>query len=235
MNLGVMQPYFFPYIGYWQLISIVDKFVVYDDVNYINRGWVNRNRILINGEPKFINLHLHNSSQNKLINEIQVSKEPAFKIKLLKTLENNYKRAPYFETVYPLIKNLILNPEMNLSRYLETSIKEICGYLEIGTEIIRSSAIKKNNSLRGQDKIIEICNNLKTETYINSIGGLSLYSNETFENNNLTLFFLKPGIPEYTQFNNEFISGLSIIDVLMFNSIEQVKEMLNNYELVKNG
>ena len=157
MKIGIMQPYFVPYIGYWQLINAVDKFVIYDDVNYIKRGWINRNNILIQGEPKRINLRLHNSSPNKLINEIELLDDRVYINKLLKTIESNYKRAPYFSDAFPLIQRIITQDEKNLARYLEYQIKEICNYLDISTEIIVSSKIQKNNELRGQEKVIEIC------------------------------------------------------------------------------
>lgn len=232
MKLGIMQPYFFPYIGYWQLMNAVDKYVIYDDVNFIKGGWINRNRILMNGQAKTINVKMQGASANKLINEVETSTDIIYKKKLLKTIEGCYKKAPYFSNVFPVVENIIIHDEKSLSRYLEHSIRQICNYLHMDTEIILSSAINKNNNLRGQDKVIEICKVLRANEYYNAIGGQELYSNEDFLSNDIKLKFLKTGAVEYKQFNNEFVSNLSIIDVMMFNSIEDIKKMLNQYELL---
>lgn len=232
MRLGIMQPYFFPYIGYWQLINAVDKYVIFDDVNYINRGWINRNRILIDKKAGMINLKLQGASQNKLINEIEILDDPAESKKILKTLESCYRRAPYYNTAIQLIESIISHEEKNLAKYLINSIKQICRYASIETEILVSSSIKKDNSLKGQDKILEICRLLEADEYINAIGGRMLYSHDAFEANNISLKFLQPLISPYKQFGNEFVPGLSIIDVMMFNPPEKIKAMLGEYELV---
>lgn len=227
-----MQPYFFPYIGYWQLINAVDKFVIYDDVNFINRGWINRNNVLINGGKKLINLRMHNASQNKLINEIEVLGDNIFNNKLLKSIESNYKKAPCFSEAYQTIERIINQNEKNLAKYLEFQIRQVCDYLSIDTEIVVSSSIKKDNELKGQDKIIEICKVLGAEEYINAIGGQKLYSNEDFAAHGIELKFLKTGEIEYVQFKNQFVPNLSIIDVMMFNEPNKINEMLDDYELL---
>lgn len=232
MKIGIMQPYFFPYIGYWQLINAVDKYVIYDDVNFIKGGWINRNRILMNGEGKMINLQMHNASPNKLINEVEVLGNPIYNKKLLKTIESCYKKSPYYSDVFPVIESIITQDEKNLSRYLEYSFRQICKYFSIGTEIIVSSSINKNNDLKGQDKVISICKILGAEEYYNAIGGQELYSYDDFASQSIRLRFLKTGMVEYHQLNNEFEPNLSIIDVMMFNSIEDIKNMLNQYELL---
>lgn len=232
MKLAVMQPYFFPYIGYWQLINAVDKYVIYDDVNYIKRGWINRNNILMNGDSKLINLKIHKASQNKLINESEVLVTPTDNRKILKTLETCYKKAPYYENVFPIVESIITLEEKNLARYLELSIRKVSEYLSIDTDFIVSSTITKNNDLRGQDKILEICKILGADEYINAIGGQELYSQEDFQEQGIVLNFLRPGEIRYQQFKNEFVPNLSIIDVMMFNSIEKISELLGNYDMV---
>jgi len=232
MKLGIMQPYFFPYIGYWQLMKAVDKYVIYDDVNFIKGGWINRNKILINGEGKLINLLMQNASQNKLINEVEVQGNPVYNKKLLKTLEICYKKAPYYDDVFPVIENIITLDEKNLARYLEFSIRRVSEYLSIDTELIVSSTITKNNDLRGQDKVVEICKVLGADEYINAIGGQALYSPEDFAAQGIKLKFLKTGEIRYQQFKNEFVPNLSIIDVMMFNSLEEISELMDDYELV---
>jgi hypothetical protein len=232
MKVGVMQPYLFPYIGYWQLINAVDKYVIYDDVNFINRGWINRNNILMNGESKLINLKLSQASQNKLINEIEVFDDSENKEKLLKTIETFYRKAPYFSKVYPMIEDIVDQKDKNLARYIEYSLRQICKYLSIETELIISSSLNKDNTLRGQDKILNICKMLGADEYINAIGGQELYDYESFKNQGIELKFLKSRLTEYKQFKNEFVPNLSIIDVMMFNEVSNIKEMLLNYDLL---
>lgn len=232
MKVGIMQPYFFPYIGYWQLMSSVDKYVIYDDVNYIKGGWINRNKILMNGKSKMINLKMKGASPNKLINEVFVAKDEIYNRKLLRTIEYCYKKAPYYGDVFPVIEDIIMNEERNMAVYLEYSIRQICKYLSINTELIISSSINKNNPLKGQDKIIEICKLLGADEYFNSIGGHELYSIEHFATKNINLKFLKTKNIEYKQFNNEFIPNLSIVDIMMFNSKKKINEILLQYDLI---
>lgn len=234
MKIGIMQPYFFPYIGYWQLINIVDKYVVYDDVNFINRGWINRNRILVEGIPKYFNLPVLGASQNKLINQIRTNSDHKLKIRNLQILKSSYKRAPYFKSVYPLIEDIILYNEENMANYIFYSLKSICGFLGIKTELIISSKLKKDCTLKGQEKIIEICRLLEATDYYNAIGGKNLYSSSDFAKHNLHLHFLKTNDIKYKQFENEFRSNLSIIDVMMFNSLEEIRNMLYQYILLRN-
>ncbi len=227
-----MQPYFFPYIGYWQLINAVDKYVIYDDVNFIKGGWINRNRILMNNEPKLINLKMDGASPNKLINEVGVSNDVIFIKKNIKTIENLYKKAPYYQTAYPVIEDILYYNEGNLAQHLEYSLRKVCDYLSIKTELLVSSKINKNTNLKGQDKVIEICKLLKANEYFNAIGGQELYSVNDFAKEGIELRFLRTGSIKYKQFDNDFVPNLSIIDVMMFNSVEEIKEMLENYELI---
>lgn len=232
MKIGIMQPYFLPYIGYWQLLNAVDKYIIYDDVNYINRGWINRNRILLNSKDKMITLSLKEVSQNKLIKEIELLNNEKEREKLLKTISQSYKKAPFYDEVYPLIEEILNFKEINLGKFLENSIKKIIEYLEINTTILISSEIEKDNMLKGKNKILDICKNLGASEYYNAIGGQELYSYEEFNKEGIKLKFLKSGNIEYKQFKNEFIPNLSIIDVMMFNSKEKIKEFLNNYTLI---
>lgn len=229
MTLAIMQPYLFPYIGYWQLINAVDTFVIYDDVNFIKQGYINRNSILSNGKSQVITMELIGASSNKLINEIEVGNNRS---KLSKTIKQNYIKAPYFEIIYPLIENILNQNEKNLGKFIRYSLEQISNYLEINTKFIYSSDIEKDNALKAQDKVIEICNILKADKYINAIGGKELYNKEIFKENGMELNFLKTELVEYKQFKNDFVPYLSIIDVLMFNSKDEIKNMLNRYELV---
>ena len=232
LKLGIMQPYFVPYIGYWQLLNAVDKYVIYDDVNFIKGGWINRNRILLDGKPFYFNVQMNGASPNKLINEVQINNNPAFIKKSLKQIEMAYKKAPYYAVVSPLFEEILTYQTNNLVEFIVHSFKVINNYLGIDTELILSSSLDKDCTLRGQEKVIAICKLLGATEYYNAIGGQELYNFEDFSNNNIELKFLQTEEIVYKQFNNEFQANLSIIDVLMFNDKEKVKEMLNKYKLI---
>lgn len=225
-----MQPYLLPYLGYFQLINAVDVFVIYDDVNYIKQGWINRNRILVNGSEHKFNIPLKGGgSQNKRINEIEIEGNLS---KLLKTIEQAYKKAPYFAEVYPLFTNILSYKEANLAKYLTNSLNSVISYLDIQVSVLISSEIQKDISLKGIDKIIDICKQLKATNYINAIGGQELYSKEFFAENGINLNFIESKPIVYLQFKNQFIPSLSIIDVMMFNSVAKIQKMLDNYNLI---
>ncbi|MCB2295338.1 WbqC family protein [Clostridium algoriphilum] len=234
MKLGIMQPYLFPYLGYLQLINAVDKFVIYDDVQYIKRGWINRNNVLVNKKPHLFTFSVVKDEQTKAINErYYCSKTFNTEIqKFYNMLTMSYKKAIYFDEVFKLINTIFEYNELNVAKFDFNALKCICNYIGIDTEFIASSEIPQNNILKGQDKILEINKILKSSQYINPIGGTELYCNDTFEKNNIKLNFIKTLNIEYKQFNNDFIPNLSIIDILMFNSKEEIKQLLNEYELV---
>lgn len=229
MNIAIMQPYFLPYLGYWQLLSAVDTFVIFDDVNYINRSYITRNSILIEGNSKRITLNSIGASQNKLINQVKAGNNGN---KLLKSIEHAYKKSPMFNDVFPLVENILQCPEDNLAKFLGNSIVSIAGYLGINAKIIYSSTLPINNELKSQARVIDICLKLEATTYINAIGGQELYNKSDFLKQNIKLKFLEPELSPYSQFKNEFIPALSIIDIMMFNSKEDIKDMLTNYNLV---
>lgn len=227
-----MQPYFFPYLGYWRLLKKVDLYIVYDDVNYIKGGWINRNKIIVNGQEKIITLPLCKASPNKKINEINILRDEKKIKKLLQTIKESYKNAPYFKEVYNLIEEIFSVESPNLSDFLFVSIKKICEYLNIQTKILKSSELEKDNILNGQEKIINICSLVSATTYINAIGGQELYSKDEFNRNGIELKFLKSNNPEYQHFDQKYYSSLSIIDVMMFNDIETIHHMLEDYEVI---
>ena len=232
MKIGIMQPYFLPYIGYWQLMNAVDRYVVYDDVNFIKGGWINRNRILIHGAPAYLNLPMLGASPNLLIKEIRVNPDPRLAGKSLRTIRDAYAKAPYFSEVYPLMERILTCGETSLSQFILNSFRVLTPYLGIGTELLLSSELEKDCSLRAQEKVISICTLLGGTEYYNAIGGQELYSREDFERSGLSLHFLKTRPVEYPQFGGEFQSNLSILDVMMFNSKEQIAQLLQQYDLV---
>ena len=229
MKLGIMQPYFMPYIGYFQLMKAVDKYVVYDDVNYIKGGWANRNHILINGEKEMFTVTLQKASQNKLFNEIVIGDD--FK-KLMKTLQMNYSRAINFDQTMVLMERIISFPNKQLAVFIANSFREILSYLSVETEILMSSEIPKDNSLRGKDKIIQICGILGADTYYNAVGGKNLYDQEEFREHGITLNFVDSLPQVYSQLHTrEFVSGLSMVDVLMNNTKDEVNRLLDSFQL----
>ncbi len=231
-KVGIMQPYLFPYIGYFQLIEAVDEFVVFDDVNFITKGWIHRNNLLVSGKAFMFNLPLKEASQNKKINEIDIVSDTVWKSKLLKTIEQAYKKAPYFIESFELINEIILNNESNLSLFLSNSISTICDFLQINTSIIPNSVVFKNDYLKAQTRIIDICEKLGATTYINAIGGKDLYDSQTFKKNNIELSFIQSEKIEYNQFKNEFVPNLSIIDILMFNDKAQISNILAKRQFI---
>lgn len=218
-----------PYLGYWQLMDAVDKYVIFDDVNYINRGWINRNNILVNGQAHLFSISLHEASQNKLINEIEISDD--FQ-KIRKTIEMSYKKAPFYAETMALLDEVFHYEDKNLARFISHSFDVVAQYLEIDCEFVFSSDIEKDGNLRASNKILDICKRLGANRYINAIGGQNLYDRDIFAENSIELNFLKPDLLPYKQQKNDFVPGLSMIDVLMFNTKEQIQELLKAYTLI---
>ncbi|MBO7427954.1 MAG: WbqC family protein [Paludibacteraceae bacterium] len=231
MKVSANQPYFIPYIGYWQLIKCADVFLICDDYNYIKGGWINRNRILNGKEPIYCNLTLDKASQNKMINETFIKEIDIDK--QLRSLECTYHKSPNFEDGYKLMKSILSCPERNLAYFLENSLRVIADYLEIKTKFRRTSEFEGNNLLKREYRIYDFCERLGADTYINAVGGMELYDFGEFKKRNIELEFLKTNEITYKQFDNEFIESLSIIDVIMFNSKEEVIKMLDMYTIVK--
>jgi hypothetical protein len=233
MKIAIMQPYFFPYIGYFQLINSVDEFIIYDNIQYSKGGWINRNRILVDSKDDYLTLPLKKDSdllnvdQRFLADTWQTDRK-----KMLNKVFECYRKAPYLDHVYPFIEKCLCIEEKNLFKFVFNSIKETLLYLTINTKITVSSTIGIDHELRSEDKVLEICKAMKASYYINPIGGLELYNRETFNANGINLQFQKSNFFNYHQFKNEFVPWLSIIDVLMFNSKDEVKLFLNEYKFV---
>lgn len=232
MKIAIMQPYIFPYIGYFQLINAVDKFVFYDDVNYIKKGWINRNRILVNNEAKLFTVPVLKASQNKLINEIELGIEDKWFTQFYSTLEQNYKKAPYYEPTLSLIKTIFNQPHKTISDLATTSITHISNHIGISTVFELSSLNYANTKgMDKADRLIEITKINNAQNYINPSGGKELYQKEYFLERGVNLLFIENQINPYPQFNTDFVGGLSIIDVMMFNSITDIVNHLNSYQL----
>lgn len=229
MSFAVMQPYLFPYLGYYQLVSAVDKFVYYDDVTFIKGGYINRNNILSNGKAQRFTIPVPGMSSNTLINELSFDKNVK---KILKTIEQSYKKAPYFAHVFPLVESVLNNENRRVDHLCAKSISVVFDYLGINKDFYFSSELEYNRDLSAADKLIAMAGVLKSTDYINSPGGKSLYDKEYFAKKEICLSFIETEKYEYSQNTGEFIPHLSMIDVLMWNNKEQVVELLTKYRLV---
>jgi hypothetical protein len=233
MKLAIMQPYFCPYIGYFQLIKSVDKFVLYDNIEYTKKGWISRNRMLLNGSDEYFSIPLKKDSDFLNINQRFLSETANKELnKIVRRIKENYKKAPYFNNVFYLVEQTFLFDEKNLFKYIFNSIQNLCNYLEIRTEIIISSQLNIEDKLRAEERVISICKHLGAKDYINPIGGLSLYDKNVFMQNEMTLYFLQSDLFKYKQFSDKFIPWLSIIDIMMFNSKAEIQKMLTRYKLI---
>lgn len=226
MRLAVMQPYFFPYIGYFQLMAAVDRFVLLDDVTYINRGWINRNRILVNGKPHLFTVPLQNASQNVLIADLKVTANEKWRTKFMRTVECAYRKAPHYEAVVDLLSYVFATESLSFREWLRRSIRAVCEYLELQTEIVDTSRQYGNQDLKGQARIIDICHREGASCYVNPPGGRTLYSGTAFAAEGIDLRFLDSDDICYKQFGEEFVPWLSIIDVLMFVTPGSVRRLL---------
>ena len=232
-KVAIMQPYIFPYIGYFQLIKSVDEFIIYDNIQYTKKGWINRNRILVNDKDQLITLPIKKDSDylNVIDRELSESWDKDKK-KILNVIKSSYHKAPYFQETYELISKCLNNEEKNLFKFIFDSIININEFLEIKTKMVVSSTINIDHSLKSKDKVITLCKARNASIYINAIGGMELYDKEEFKQHQINLNFIKSNPIRYKQFIDEFVPWLSIIDMMMFNSKEQTKEYLNSYTLV---
>ena len=234
MRLAIMQPYVFPYLGYFQLVQAVDRFIFYDDVNFIKRGWIHRNNILVNGKAHRFTIPLDRASQSKLINEVMLHpvEYPAWREKFLKTLHQSYKNAPHFEAVYALVAEVLTSTAGSIADLAIRSVVLVSQYLGLDTQSVRSSGLSYDRSLKGPDKILALCRQQEAQMYINPIGGQELYEAQPFEEDNIALRFIQSQPVTYQQFGSDFVPYLSMIDMLMFNTVAQVHALLHHYELI---
>ncbi|MFS2015445.1 WbqC family protein [Massilia sp. CT11-108] len=225
MNLAIMQPYFFPYIGYFQLIAAADKFVFYDDVNFIKNGWINRNRLVLAGTTRYITVPLAGASPFLKINQINLQDGEGWRRKLLESLRHSYSKAPYFDDVSALVQEVLVANE-KISEVAKASLTAVCRHLGLEREFVSSSSIYGNDALSGQARVLDICSKEGATAYYNLPGGKDLYSEQDFARQNISLHFIQPRIEPYPQFTEQFQPGMSIIDVLMFNDRAKAKAMI---------
>lgn len=234
MKVAIMQPYFFPYLGYFQLASMVDAFVIYDNIKYTKKGWINRNRIMLNGREQMISIPLKKSSDFHHIVEKEIADEfQAVKRKIINQLGSAYRRSPGFTDGIALVQEIFSFNGTNLFDFLHHSLNSLFGYLDIGTPLKVSSHIEADHELSAEERIIDICRVLGAKTYINPIGGLDMYSKERFAKAGIDLQFHNMKVVPYAQNSGTFTSHLSIIDVLMQNQREAIPNLLSQYEIIR--
>jgi hypothetical protein len=232
MRVAIMQPYFFPYIGYFQLIGSVDLFILYDNIKYTKKGWINRNRILQNGKDVMFSLPLENDSDFLHVCERKLAKD-FNRDTLLNKIRGAYDRAPYFTQTFRWIEQIVQYEEQNLFEFLHALILKTCTYLGLTTEIRISSHMAIDHDLKNQDKVLALCAAVGADTYVNAIGGVNLYEKDLFLSRGIQLQFIKSKPFEYVQFGASFVPCLSIIDVMMFNPLDTIRKcIVSNYELI---
>ncbi|MFJ2988288.1 WbqC family protein [Collimonas sp. NPDC087041] len=227
MKLALMQPYLFPYIGYFQLVAAADKFVFYDDVNFIKNGWINRNRLMLDGDIRYITVPLAGASPAKKINEVLMQPRERWLRKLLESIRHAYAKAPHYQRVSELIHEILHVDATHVSQIASRGVIEISRYLDLGTTFAMTSTVYRNSELRGAQRVLDICAQERASTYLNLPGGRALYDAEEFAAAGIDLSYIEPNLGPYPQFGKRFHPGLSIIDVLMFNSVDQIKAMLH--------
>lgn len=221
MTLAIMQPYFVPYPGYFQLMAAVDKFVVFDDVAFITRGWINRNQILLNGREHRFTLPLQRASQNRLLNEIEFLADKPWRESLLKTFRQAYRRAPFFDGVFPLLQQIVGCEEQNLAAYLLNSLRLIKEHLGLQAELVPSSTVYGNAELKGEARILDICRQEKARNYLNAPGGRELYDAGEFARRGIELSFLTLDSLGGEYWDEES-ARLSIVHALMFHPADEL-------------
>lgn len=227
-KIAIMQPYFFPYIGYFQLMNQVEEFIIYDNIEYTKKGWINRNRILVNGKDEYLSIPLKKDSDYLNVdNRFLADNWPIVRNKILNKILSSYSKAPFFNEVYPIIKKCILFEDKNLFNFIFNSILEIRKYLDITSIILKSSNIPIDHNLKSEKKVVSICKEREADIYINPIGGKSIYDFDKFKKEDIELKFIKTENVFYKQYENDFVPFLSIIDVMMFNSRDEIKRYLN--------
>ena len=227
-----MQPYFIPYIGYFQLLGHCDAFVVYDDIEYTKKGWINRNRLLSSGEPRVVTLPLRRASDFAQVRDREIAPEfePA---KMLNLFRHCYGKAPHWEATEPLLHAICEHPDRNLFGFVHHSITTIVRSLQITTEIVVSSTLALAADLRGEDRVLAICAAVGATEYINPIGGLDLYHDQAFADRGIQLRFLRSKLTPYPQFDHPFVEALSIVDVMMFCApFELVERVRSDYDII---
>lgn len=229
-----MQPYFFPYIGYWQLIHATDTFVLFDDVQYIRHGWINRNRIINPaGDWQYIQIPVEKHKHTELIRNITARAGVDWRVKLFGQLDHYRRRAPYYGETVAIIHSVVSDlDDPRICRINFAILGGICGALGVDRKMLISSecGFVYSGVTDAGEWALYICEQLNADAYINPISGAKLFDPAKFAASGISLSFLQPDDITYPR-RGAFEPWLSIIDVLMFNGVEGTKALLSRYSL----
>ena len=230
-----MQPYFFPYIGYFQLMNLVDKWIVFDTVQYIYHGWINRNRILHPTSGwQFVIVPLETHSHNIIIKDVKITEQIEWKTKILGQLTHYKKIAPFYSQTIEIISECFECKEKNISKFNVNILSVISNYLDIEFKYEFHSEMHTKLEVVEDpgDWALKISEVMNATQYVNPIGGKDLFDKNKFIEKGITLNFLEQNKFEYNQKREYFEKNLSIIDILMWNSKAQIRELLNGFTLI---
>ena len=230
-RVAIMQPYLFPYLGYFQLMVACDEFIVFDDAQYVKLGWINRNRILLNGSPEWLGLPVRAAAHELPVNQRKYQFDSIEPRRFLRRIEGVYRKAPFFPRVFSLLQQIIGLSDDNVARFNANQLRTLAKALGIGTPILLASQLAKDMRLKNQELVIDICTSRSATEYVNAIGGKHLYRASRFSRDGMSLRFLHSEAAPYEQFGQPFVPGLSIIDVMMFNPADSIGTMLWQYSL----
>lgn len=231
MRIGVMQPYLFPYLGYFEIIAQSDTFIFYDDVDFIRRGWINRNNLIINKEKKLFTIPVQKTNVGVKISEVELVGYADWKDKFLITLLQNYKKSTNFDRVYNLIQDVLNKSDYKyISELAINSLTMTSSYLGLKTTFVKSSELKVNDNLTKEFRLFEIAKVFKAKEIVMPVGSLTLYEGWPFEE--LRLKTLKKNNFTYCQKRKLFEPNLSIIDVLMHVEKEVIVNILKSSKFV---
>ncbi len=253
MRLAIMQPYFFPYIGYFQLIAAADKFILYDNLCYIKKGWINRNRIRLKGrDVVYCSVPVRGVSSFAKIRDVKIDYSQRWPGKFLDLISFNYRKAPFFDEVFPVIENAVSVEAERIGELNCHTVRTVAGFLGIATEITDDispyqdleEAVRNGSEMVPEltrsyqvadvksTRVIYICKKEDAQVYINAIGGKGLYYKDQFARNGIELHFVESSFTPYDQFGDEFAPGLSVIDVLMHCGREGTQRRLKDFRLI---
>lgn len=233
MRIALMQPYFMPYVGYFQLMAAVDLFILYDDVEYSKGGWINRNRILLSGEPRFLTVSLERSSHSSRINERRISTVYDC-AKSMRLLDAAYARAPYWNSLRDDVQGLMCHRSRSLVQFNARGLDFIARLLGLSTPMCLSSDTLPNVYSSGSQRVLDLCHAVGATEYINAIGGLALYSIESFRQQGVDLKFLRSRLSPYNQGGYaNFVPALSILDALAWIGPDGTSQLVaSDYDIV---
>ena len=235
MKLAIMQPYLFPYLGYFSLINQAEKFIIFDTPQFMRKGWIERNRIIKEGGGSvYIKVPLTKAPLGTSILEMEINNSSEWRNKIFAQLDIYKKKAPYFKQVITLVTESFSGDFVSISKLNENILRYVCEYLEIKTEIVVFSELNVDveQPQAADEWALNICSAVGAKEYLNAVGGKDFFDAKKYSRNNVELFFIDQPLCEYKQFGGEFEAGLSILDVMMFNSPKDIMVMLDKGSLI---